>query len=187
MRDPPPHRLPFVLGSGIERTTSAARAQKWQQAYGVGPQKEFHVRDAGSALLKTLGIGSAVVILALGAGAVYGDLTDGGLQCESGVRSNMIGEPDLSAITAKSPAEALEDTIAGDGAGIVGLHGVTGSASELAARFELVPAAKDEVSEGGQVFEYTDEAGTVVARVQVEPTGDGRYFVGSAQSCVRTK
>jgi hypothetical protein len=139
--------------------------------------------DCGSARFKALGISSVVVILALAGGAVFAEISDGGLQCESGIRGNLIGTPDLSEITAKSPVEALEETIAEDGTGFVGLHDVAGAASELAAGFEPVPPNKDEVSEGGQVFEYKDEAGVLIARVQVEPVGDGRYFVGSAQSC----
>jgi len=138
--------------------------------------------DRGSARIKILGISSAVIV-ALAGGAVYGGLTDGNLQCESGVRGNLIIEPDLSDITAKSPVGALEEAIAENGTGFVGLHDVAGEASEVAAGFEPVPPSKDEVSEGGQVFEYKDEAGVLIARVQVEPVGDGRYFVGSAQSC----
>jgi hypothetical protein len=141
------------------------------------------MEDSGGARIKVLGITSALVIVALAGGAVYGELTDGSLQCESGIRGNLIVEPDLSEITAKSPVEALEETIAEDGTGFVGLHDVAGEASELAAGFERVPPNKDEVSEGGQVFEYKDETGVLIARVQVEPIGDGRYFVGSAQSC----
>jgi hypothetical protein len=139
--------------------------------------------EAGSTLVKILGIGSAVIIVALGAGAVYGELTDGGLQCESGIRSYMTGEPDLSEITATSPAEALAEIIAGDGAGAVGLADEVGSTNALVARFNPVPADAAELSEGGQVFEYKDEAGNVISRVQVEAIGDGRYFVGTAQSC----
>jgi hypothetical protein len=138
--------------------------------------------DSGSVLINVLGISSAVVILALVGGVVFAEIFNGP-QCSSGVRGNLIIEPDLSEITAKSPVEALEESIAEDGAGYVGLHDVAGSTSELAAGFEPVPANQDEVSEGGQVFEYKDESGNVIARVQVEPIGDGRYFVGSAQSC----
>jgi hypothetical protein len=140
--------------------------------------------NSGNALIKTLGISSVVVILALAGGAVFAEISDGGPKCESGFRSSMTSEPDLSEITAKSPVEALEETIAEDGKGYVGLHDVAGTVNQVTEGFEPVPAKGDEVSVGGQVFEYKDEAGNVISRVQVEPIGDGRYFVGSAQSCV---
>jgi hypothetical protein len=140
------------------------------------------MRDVGSAMIKILGIASAVVILALGASVVYGELTDGGIQCTSGSRTYMTGEPDLSEITAKSPEAALLETLTEDGRAYVGLQDVTGSPTELAAGFELVLPDPDKL-ESVQTFEYKDGAGTVLARVQVEAIGDGRYFVGSAQSC----
>jgi hypothetical protein len=139
--------------------------------------------DSGSARIKILGISSAIVIVAFAGGAVYGELTDGKLQCGSGVRGDLIIEPDFSDITATSPVGALEEAIAENGTGFVGLHDVAGETSELAAGFDPVPPNKDEVSEGGQVFEYKDEAGVLITRVQVAPVGDGRFFVGSAQSC----
>jgi hypothetical protein len=142
--------------------------------------------DSGSALIKILGISSVVIILALVGGAVFAEISDGP-QCSSGVRGNLIVEPDLSEITAKSPVEALEETIAEDGTGLVGLHDVAGSSSELAAGFESVAANQADIAEGTHVFEFTDDGGNVISRVQVAAIGDGRYYVASAESCGSTK
>lgn len=139
--------------------------------------------DSGRARFKILGIASVVIILALVGGAVFAEMSDDGFKCESGVRGNLIIEPDFSDISAKSPVGALEEAIAENGTGFVGLHDVAGEASELAAGFESVSPNKDEVLEGSQVFEYKDDSGALIARVQVAPVGDGRFYVASAQSC----
>jgi hypothetical protein len=128
--------------------------------------------------IRVAGMLGLALLLLLVAGIVFaGDQLTLGLNCPNSTHvATMTSEVDLDEITAKSPEDAIEDEITGNGADGLGLT--------YAPKATLIDGFQHVATEEGTFkFEYIDEAGNNISDVLVEAVGDGRYFVSSARFC----